>query len=106
MVLRFISGKHRLRKGRGFSPGELEQAGLKRPQVRSFKIRTDERRSTVHAQNVAALKAFVDSLTPKMSKPEPSAEVPAEEAEPKKGPVPGKKKGKPRRVRRIEKPRS
>ena len=106
MVLRFISGKHRLRKGRGFSPGELEQAGLKRPQVRSFRIRTDERRSTVHAQNVAALKAFLNSLTPKMSKPEPSVEPPAEEAKPKKGPVPDRMKAKSRRARRSEKPRS
>jgi hypothetical protein len=106
MVLRFVGGKHRWRKGRGFSPGELEQAGLKRPQARSFKIRTDERRSTVHAQNVAALKAFLDSFRPKMSKPEPSVEAPLEEAKPKKGPVPGKKKVKPRRVSRSEKPRS
>jgi len=106
MVLRFVGGKHRLRKGRGFSLGELEQAGLKRPQARSFKIRTDERRSTVHTQNVAVLKAFLASLTPKTSKPEPSVEAPAEEAKPKKGAVPGKKNAKPRRVRRSEKPKS
>jgi len=105
-VLRFVGGKQRLRKGRGFSLGELQQAGLKRPQARSFKIRTDQRRSTVHAQNVAVLKAFLASLTPKTSEPEPSVEAPAEEAKPKKGPPSRKEKAKPRRVRRGEKPKS
>jgi len=104
MVLRFVGRKHRLRKARGFSLGELKQAGFNQPQARSFKIRTDERRSTVHAQNVAALKAFLASLTPKTSVSEPSVETAAEEPKPKKGPVPGKKKAKPRRITRTEKP--
>jgi len=109
MVHRFVGGRHRLKKARGFSLGELEQAGLKQPQARSFSIRTDERRSTVHAQNVEALKAFLASLTPKTSVSKPSLEAPAEEAievKPKKSPAPGKKKVKPRRARRAEKRKS
>ena len=109
MVHRFVGGRHRLKKARGFSLGELEQAGLKHVQARSFSIRTDERRSTVHAQNVSALKAFLASLTPKTSVSKPSVEAPAEEAveaKRKKGPVPGKRKAKPRRTRRAEKRKS
>ena len=60
-VPKFVHGVHKLREARGFSLGELKQAGVLKSQARLMGIRVDSRRSTVHSQNVTALRAF---LTP------------------------------------------
>jgi len=81
-----MRGKHKLRKGRGFSLGELKQAGLQEFRARSMKIRIDERRSTIHARNVTSLTDFLASPTQKPAVPEPTLEVPAVASKPKKAP--------------------
>jgi large subunit ribosomal protein L13e len=91
LVLRFLHGRNKLRKGRGFSLGELKQAGLQESQARSMGIRIDVRRSTVHAQNVSSLAAFLTSPTQKTETPEPSVEAPTGVAEAKRRAKPSKK---------------
>ena len=59
LVPKFVHGTHKLRKARGFSLGELKQARILTSQARLMGIRVDERRSTVHPQNVAALTTFL-----------------------------------------------
>ncbi|MGB9023093.1 MAG: ribosomal protein L13e [Candidatus Bathyarchaeia archaeon] len=100
LVRRFVASKLRFKKARGFSLGELQQAGLHTSQARSAGIRVDPRRSTVHPQNVAALKAF-------LSPPAPAANVPeASEPEVEKlvaKEAPSIKKTKPRRKSPVKK---
>ncbi|WP_455363413.1 ribosomal protein L13e [[Eubacterium] cellulosolvens] len=103
MVPRFVGRRHRLRKARGFSLGELRQAGLQRSQARSIRLRTDERRSTVHAHNVAALKAFAASLTPTTTEEQPPAKPSMQLPEQKRRSSLGEKKPKPRRPKRVPK---
>jgi hypothetical protein len=98
-VPRFVRGAHKLRKARGFSLGELKQAGLLKSQARSMKVRIDKRRSTIHAHNVIALTAFLASPAEKAVAPDVSVDVPSIVAEPKRGPEPPK-----RRARRSAKP--
>lgn len=58
VVVRMVGGKHKTRKGRGFSPNELKQAGIPLSQAVSLGLMTDLRRSSTHQQNVDALKAL------------------------------------------------
>ena len=88
LVPRFVHGAHKLRKARGFSLGELKQAGLLKSQARSMKVRIDERRSTIHAQNVTALATFLASPTQMTVVPEASVEAPAVVPEAKESPEP------------------
>ena len=94
LVLGHLRGKHKLRKARGFSLGELKQAGLQEFQARSMKIRIDGRRSTIHAHNVTSLAEFLASPTQKPPAPEPSVEVPAAVSEPKTIPEPRKRRAR------------
>jgi hypothetical protein len=103
MVPRFAGGRHRLKKARGFSLGELKQAGLQQFQARSVKIRIDERRSTVHTHNVAALKAFMAPSAPKAAEQQPPGEPAVEISEPKRRSAPRQKKAKPKRAKRVGK---
>lgn len=98
-VPRHVRGKRKLRKARGFSLGELKQAGLQEFAARSMRIRVDERRSTIHAQNVTALTGFLASPTQKVAAPELSVEAPAVMSEPKKAPAPRKRRTKPSRAK-------
>jgi len=81
----------------------LQQAGLQQSKARSLGIRTDERRSTAHSQNVAALKTFLGTLTPKTTAPQPVVEAPVEAPETKRKRVSREKKVKPRRAKRAAK---
>lgn len=103
-VPRFVHGAHKLRKARGFSLGELKQAGLLKSQARSMKVRVDERRSTIHEQNVTALATFLASPTQKTVVPEASVEAPAVVAEAKESPEPhgrrAKRSAKPTKKRK------
>jgi len=96
LVLRYLHGRHKLRKGRGFSLGELKQAGLQESQARSMRVRIDARRSTIHPQNVAALTAFLAPPTQKTEGPEPSVEAPTVVVETKRSPAPHRKRAKSR----------
>ncbi len=50
------------RRGRGFTSGELEQAGLDAKAARGMGLILDIRRRTVHAENVEVLKQYVKDL--------------------------------------------
>ena len=50
------------RKGRGFSLGELREAGLTPQQARKLGLYVDKRRKTVHPWNVEALKEYLRRL--------------------------------------------
>jgi ribosomal protein L13E len=65
------------RSGRGFSPEELEKAGLNPAEAKRLEIPVDKRRKTVYDQNVEAIKAY--------------AEKKKVEAKPKQKPQPTKK---------------
>ncbi len=52
------SGKER--KGRGFSPDELKEAGMTAADARSLKIPVDRKRRTSHEENVETLKAHFE----------------------------------------------
>ncbi len=56
------TGKLRSRKGRGFSLGELQQAGLDVKTARKLGIYVDERRKSVHPENVETLKKFLEEI--------------------------------------------
>jgi ribosomal protein L13E len=53
------SPRHKQREGRGFSRNELREAGSDRTEALKLKIPLDDKRKTVHAENVEALKAFL-----------------------------------------------
>jgi len=103
-VPRFVHGAHKLRKARGFSLGELKQAGLLRSQARSMKVRIDKRRSTIHPMNVSALTAL---LAPPAEKPAvadasvlaPSI-APEEKGRPESHKTKAKRSGKPAQKRK------
>jgi ribosomal protein L13E len=46
------------RSGRGFSPRELEKAGLNLQEARRIELPVDFRRQTAHDENVEAVKAY------------------------------------------------
>ncbi len=50
------------RRGRGFSLGELKEAGLTPQLARKLGIYVDKRRKTVHPWNVEALKDYIRRL--------------------------------------------
>jgi hypothetical protein len=89
VVVRMVGGKHKTRKGRGFSLSELKQAGIPLSQAVSLGLMTDLRRSSTHQQNVDTLKALaakprqavVEAKAP--NEPTSSAES-GEPAEPRK----------------------
>jgi hypothetical protein len=94
LVPRFVHGAHKLRKARGFSLGELKQAGILKSRARSIGMRVDERRSTSHPQNVTALTAFLASPSQEIAAPEAAAEAPAVVLEAKESPQRPKRKAK------------
>jgi large subunit ribosomal protein L13e len=51
-----------LREGRGFSLGELREAGLTPEKARRLGLYVDKRRRTVHPWNVEALRKFIEEL--------------------------------------------
>lgn len=74
IVPTYVAGRHWLKRARGFSIGELKEAGLERSHDGAIGIRVDSRRSTTHAHNVSSLKGFKES-----SKTETRAQQPVPE---------------------------
>jgi hypothetical protein len=72
--------------------GELKQAGVLRSKARSMGIRVDERRSTVHSQNVSTLTTFLAPAAQVTVAPEIAVEPPAVAPETKKSPARAKRK--------------
>jgi len=50
------------REGRGFSIGELKQAGLTVSEARKLGLRVDKRRKSVHEENVKSLKEYLSKV--------------------------------------------
>lgn len=67
------NGKQSL--GRGFSPNELEQAGLNMQDAKKIGIPMDIKRKSVHEENVACIKVHAEkakaeaAAKPKLEKP-------------------------------------
>jgi ribosomal protein L13E len=57
------NGKQSL--GRGFSPNELEQAGLNMQDAKKIGIPMDIKRKSVHEENVACIKAHAEKAKTK-----------------------------------------
>jgi len=55
-----VKGGKGIRKGKGFSKGELLKAGIEIGYVKRFNIRYDKRRETIHQHNVEKLKALLE----------------------------------------------
>ncbi len=60
------NGKQRV--GRGFSRGELKKAGSSLKEALKLGVPVDDKRKTVHENNVEAVKAFLQEKKP-VSKP-------------------------------------
>jgi len=99
-VPRIVRRRHKLRKARGFSLGELQQAGLMRPQAFSMGIRIDTRRTTSHVHNVNALKTFLNSSPAKAGVTQGPTEPSTETTEPEEADVVAKEEPKSRRKAR------
>ena len=67
LVARRIRGVVSVRRGRGFSLGELKECGLAVFEARKKGLRFDELRRTKHDENIKALKTWLESqLKPKL----------------------------------------
>lgn len=54
--------KRRMRIGRGFSKGELKEVGLDVKKARKLGLYIDERRRSIHKENIEMLKEFIKDL--------------------------------------------
>ncbi len=54
-----VKRKSRLAEGKGYSLGELEQAGITAEQARGLGIAVDRRRRSVHPENVEELRVLL-----------------------------------------------
>ena len=92
-----VKSRKGLRKGNGFSLTELKEAGLSVAQARKLGVRVDERRRSLHAFNVQALKEL--QKAPPEEKPKPvraKAAAPQKKAEaPKRAAAPKEKAAAP-----------
>ncbi len=50
------------RRGRGFTKGELQEAGLSIKEARDMGLIVDVRRKTLHAENVEILKTYIKEM--------------------------------------------
>jgi large subunit ribosomal protein L13e len=57
-----------LRPGRGFSLGELREAGLTPKEAMRLGLYVDKRRRSVHPWNVEALRKYLEKIKPSQSK--------------------------------------
>ncbi len=65
-VLRKDAGKEpKMRKGRGFSKGELEAVGLDFKKALKMGIPIDKRRKTVHEWNIQTLREWLEKSSQK-----------------------------------------
>lgn len=63
-VYAIVNRKGKLRKGKGFSRGELKEVGFSPKHALKLGIQIDPRRLTTHDQNVKTLKAYLSKEMP------------------------------------------
>jgi len=70
--IKVVITKHNKKQslGKGFSPTELEKAGVTRQQAKQIGLPVDVKRKTAHDQNVAAIKEHAAKAQAE-AKPEP-----------------------------------
>jgi len=61
IVVRYVLGTFKTRRGRGFSEAELKEAGIPTTEARKLSIRVDSRRRTKLDENVRTLKTWLES---------------------------------------------
>lgn len=61
-IYAIVRRKRKVRKGKGFSREELRSANLSVKEARKLGISVDERRSTMHDENVKTLRAFISEI--------------------------------------------
>ena len=61
-IYAIVRRKRKVRKGKGFSREELRSANLSVKEARKLGISVDERRSTMHEENVKTLRAFISEI--------------------------------------------
>jgi len=66
-------GNGKKRAGKGFSPGEIKQAGLNRAEARKLCVPVDFKRKTSHEENINTLKSHKEKA-PVAAKPKAPAE--------------------------------
>jgi ribosomal protein L13E len=72
--IKVVINKHNKKQslGKGFSPTELEKAGVNRQQAKQIGLPVDVKRKTAHDQNVAAIKEHAEKAKAQAeAKPEP-----------------------------------
>jgi len=94
----------KMRFGKGFSRGELKEAGVDFKQALKLTIPVDLRRRTRHEENVNVLKQHPGLQMPKISKPpKPSKELPKKPSKPMKAEVIEQKPPKPKKPTKQKK---
>ncbi len=68
---KILKPNRKLRNGRGFSPDELNKAGITAADARRMKIPLDYRRKTAHSENIEAVTAHIKKITTE-NKPKPA----------------------------------
>jgi len=79
--IKVVITKHNKKEslGKGFSPTELEKAGVNKQQAKQIGLPVDVKRKSVHDENVAAIKDYAEKAKAQaaakleMQKPEPEA---------------------------------
>jgi ribosomal protein L13E len=77
--IKVVITKHNKKQsvGRGFSPTELEKAGVNKQQAKQIGLPVDVKRKSAHDQNIATIKELAEkakaqaAAKPKPQKPEP-----------------------------------
>jgi len=67
-IVKSPSWKHWLRKGKGFSIGEIKAAGINTDMAAKLGIPIDKRRKTVHEKNVENLKKYYQQFKNEIEK--------------------------------------
>ena len=68
-IVKSPSWKHGLRKGKGFSIGEIKAAGINITVAAKLGIPVDKRRKTIHEKNVETLKKYYQQFKDEIEKP-------------------------------------